>query len=346
MLKISRTFRPFALFLIFSIAMASCGNNKHKVDLGDIEVKIKAERYEDLIFSVKDLKDYQQLIEHDTVFFKYYLNNIIGDVTGGYRNPDQRSQAKGLVDFVNYPDMQDLLASVKTEYDDIAWIEDELSSAFTYYKYHFADKEVPEVITFVSPFRTGIAVFEGRLGIGLDMYLGDNFGPYQTPALNLPNYIIKKLRSDYIVPNAIKAWLLSEFEPVSGQDRFIDKILYEGKILYSMDALFPDMEDSLKIGYFEGELEWNKQNEFQIFEHINSNELLFTSNERSFIGLLQDGPFSKGAEIPQDAPPRIGAWLGWQIVRQYMDQNPNMTLTELWEEIDSEKILKESKYKP
>ena len=81
-------------------------------------------------------------------------------------------------------------------------------------------------------------------------------------------------------------------------------------------------------------------------DYINSKDLMFTSNERSFMGLIQDGPFSKGEGVPQEAPPRIAVWLGWQIVRAYMDQHPDLTLAQLWEEIDSEKILKESRYKP
>lgn len=303
-------------------------------------------RYEDWIFSVQDVNDYEQMYQQDTLFFKYYLNNIIGDVTGGYRAPSKELKARGLREFVQYEDIQDLYNEVKGKYEDMDDVKDDLEQAFTYYKYHFPDKEVPEVVTFISPFRSGIAVFEDKIGIGLDMYLGSDFEPYQTPALELPNYMVAKFRKDYIVPNTVKAWVLSEFEEKSDQDRFIDKIIYEGKVLYTMDALLVETPDSLKIGYFEGQLEWNKKNEFQIFDHVNSNDIMFTSDERAFLGLLSDGPFSKGEGIPQEAPPRVGAWLGWQIVRAYMDENPELSLKEMWAETDSEKILRESKYKP
>ena len=346
MLKNSTTFRLLAVFLIFSSVLTSCKKNKHKVDTGDIDVNIEIKRYEDWIFSVNDANDYEQMVKQDTLFFKYYLNNIIGDVTGGNRVTDRELKVRGLKEFIQYKDMQDLYQNVKKEYEDLSDIEKNLSQAFTYYKYHFPDREVPSVVTFVSPFRSGIACFENQIGIGLDMFLGADFEPYLTPALGLPDYMIKKFRREYIVPNAVKAWLLSEFDPPAGKDRLLDKMVYDGKILYTMDALLPDTRDSIKIGYFKGQLEWNREYEFQIFDYINSKDLMFTSNERSFMGLIQDGPFSKGEGVPQEAPPRIAVWLGWQIVRAYMDQHPDLTLAQLWEEIDSEKILKESRYKP
>ena len=55
---------------------------------------------------------------------------------------------------------------------------------------------------------------------------------------------------------------------------------------------------------------------------------------------------SHAAEIGQQAPGRIGAWVGWQIVRAYMQENPAVTLAQLLAEEDAQKILNGSKYKP
>jgi hypothetical protein len=346
MLKISRTIRVFAYILLISVLLQSCGDNKHQVNTGDIEVNIKIKRYEDRIFSVRDVNDFEQMYQGDTLFFKFYLNNIIGDVTGGRAITDKSLKTKGLVEFIKFKDMQDLYSVVKEKYEDVSDIEEDLSKAFTYYRFHFKDKPIPEVVTFISPFRSGIAIFEDKIGIGLDLFLGVDFEPYQTPALGFANYMIQKYKREQIVPNVIKSWMLTEFDPVKGKTRFLDKIIYEGKLLYTLDALLPNTPDSLKIGYTAGQLEWNEQNEFQIFDHVNSNDLLFTSNERSFVGLLQDGPFSKGNGIPQDSSPRIGAWLGWQMVRAYMTENPKTTLLQLWGKDDADKILRESRYKP
>ena len=58
-------------------------------------------------------------------------------------------------------------------------------------------------------------------------------------------------------------------------------------------------------------------------------------------------PFSKfNNEIEQESPGRIGAWIGWQIIRQYIKENPKVELKTLLEDMDGQKIFKDSKYKP
>jgi hypothetical protein len=57
-----------------------------------------------------------------------------------------------------------------------------------------------------------------------------------------------------------------------------------------------------------------------------------------------DGPFT--SVLSKQAPARIGHWVGWQIIRQYMNNNPDVSLEQLMQENDAQAILKKSKYKP
>ena len=57
-----------------------------------------------------------------------------------------------------------------------------------------------------------------------------------------------------------------------------------------------------------------------------------------------EGPFT--AAFSKESAPRIGYWIGWQIVRQYMKNNPEVTLQDLINETDSQLLLSKSKYKP
>jgi hypothetical protein len=57
-----------------------------------------------------------------------------------------------------------------------------------------------------------------------------------------------------------------------------------------------------------------------------------------------DGPFT--GSISKECPPRIAMWIGWQIVKSYMDHNEQVSLEELMNEKDAQKILSKSKYKP
>ena len=60
--------------------------------------------------------------------------------------------------------------------------------------------------------------------------------------------------------------------------------------------------------------------------------------------LTSDGPFT--SIFPQESPSRAGVWIGWQIIRKYMVENPNMTIQDLMNEKDAQLILAKSKYKP
>jgi uncharacterized protein YjaZ len=59
---------------------------------------------------------------------------------------------------------------------------------------------------------------------------------------------------------------------------------------------------------------------------------------------MNDGPFT--SEISQDSPGRLGIWVGWQIVDSYMRNNENVSIQELINEGDAQKILEQSFYKP
>ncbi len=344
---ISITKRLVTLLLSAGVMFISgCKKNKHKVDISNIEIDIDLQRYEDDIFGVENLEDYLGLDKKDPEFFSAYKGRIISFITGVNQGADSLVQYRGFSDFIQNKDMRDLYASCTTTFENMDTYFDQLETAFKFYRFHFPANNIPDIITYVAPFRYGAISMENKLCIELDMFLGADFEPYRTPSLQFPNYLVKKLKPDMLVPNAMKSWLVSEFEKDQTDQRFISEIIYEGKILYLMDALFPEMSDSLKIGYLNGQIEWNRHNESQIWENIVNNDLLFSTDQFQYMGMLHDGPFSKGANVPQESSPRIGVWAGWQVVRKYMDKHPGISLQELMEIKDPGIILKGSGYKP
>ncbi|MBI1307650.1 MAG: hypothetical protein GC181_13690 [Bacteroidetes bacterium] len=331
--------------ILFTFPGCKKDPRKHP-DVKGSEVKLKINRLEDDIMSVRSPEEYVALDLLDTLFILQYKTQIMGPVTGEGYVPPQES-ARGFVEFTSNKDMQDLYANIQKKYPDLKKEEKELSKAFTYFHYYFPKRTIPRLVTFMAPFSAATATSDETLAIGLDMYLGTDFEPYYSPNLQtFPQYKINRCRRDYIVPNAVKAWLLKEFEIDDNDRRLLNQMIYEGKILYAMDLLLPDMADSLKIGYAKGKIEWCEHNEGQIWNHIVSNDLLYSNEYQKFSGILTDGPFSKGMNVPPDSPPMIAVWAGWQIVRKYMEKNPEVSLKQLMDEKDSDKILKGSGYRP
>jgi uncharacterized protein YjaZ len=59
---------------------------------------------------------------------------------------------------------------------------------------------------------------------------------------------------------------------------------------------------------------------------------------------MGESPFIQG--FPEGSPSRIGHWLGWQIVKAYMLNNPKIPIKELMRNNNMQQILDASKYKP
>ena len=86
------------------------------------------------------------------------------------------------------------------------------------------------------------------------------------------------------------------------------------------------------------------KNEAHVWAAIISNRMLFTTDGKLIRSFMADGPFT--AEFSKDAPARLGEWLGWQIVRKYFENQPNLSLQDVMTEKDPQKILNISGYKP
>jgi uncharacterized protein YjaZ len=56
-------------------------------------------------------------------------------------------------------------------------------------------------------------------------------------------------------------------------------------------------------------------------------------------------PFSKFyLEIDNESPGRVGQWIGWQIVRSFMENN-KVSMQEMIK-MDAKELFEKSKYKP
>ena len=122
-------------------------------------------------------------------------------------------------------------------------------------------------------------------------------------------------------------------------------MIYHGKELYLKDKLIPNFTDAAKIAYTEEQMAWCKENEEQMWRYFIENNLLYEANVKNEHRFVNDAPFSKFyLEIDNESPGRVGQWLGWQIVRSYMENN-DVTLDQLLK-TEPTVIFNKSKYKP
>ena len=313
----------------------ACMPDKNKVDVSEIEVSIQAHRLErDLAENFHNNSFLQK--KYGTFFdlFTYQLLHL--------GTPDTMLLKNRLGDFVHDPDITNILADVKMMYADYSVVNDELTEGFRHYRYYFPEKIVPEVITYVSGFNYAVVCADSALGIGLDMYLGSDSKYY--PSLQLPEYKIRKMRKEYIAMDAMRGWGQSEWEMDPAKTDLISQIVYQGRMQYFLDRILPDMHDTLKFGYTLKQLEWCEASEKSIWSFLVDQQLLF-STEAALIGkYVNDGPTTNG--FPKESPGNIGAWIGYRIVKEFMEKHSGVSLQQLMSENDYQKIFRESNYKP
>ncbi len=340
-----RNSQTYLFFFICFIA-ASC-NNKKGPDVSQINLKISVERFDRELNKVNTsnltLKT-EQLRKKYTWFYDDYMEQILS-VGSPSSDPSYLTM---LASVLQNKDYLELRSSVEKTYPDFSPHEQNLVDAFKHVRYYFPKQRIPRLITFISGFAIQTPIGNDYIGIGLDMFLGTQ-GERFYPALrqSIPQYIARRFTPENITPRVIEAFVREDMFTEDDKDRsLISKMIYNGKVLYMMDAFMPEVQDTLKIGYTAQQMQWCKDNEGGIWAYFLENELLFDTDYMKIQKYLAEAPFTPGLGENSESAPKLGVWTGWQIVRAYMEKNPDITLQKLMLEKDAQKILTESKYKP
>lgn len=334
-------YKTYLLFIFFVIIFSSCRQNPLKVNISDIKTKAEIIRFDDELFNIplKDtLAELSEIRDKHPEFFDLFTWRVIG-VGGIYEENFPESISEFLTDTM----ILNVRTIVNEQFSDFKKFKTELIRAFKYYQYHFPEKELPVIYTMVSGFNQSVVTAENIIGISLDKYLGRDCNYYKQLS-NVPMYKIKNMHSEKLVSDVAYAWGLTEFEEQGECTTVLDHFVYYGKLMYFVDAMLPEMHDSLKIGYTTEQLKWCKNNEPQMWNFLIENKMLFSNKRMDILRFTNDAPHTTG--FPAESPGRSGIWIGWQIVRQYMKKHKEVTVSDLMKNSDYQQILNDSKYFP
>ncbi|MGV8945071.1 MAG: gliding motility lipoprotein GldB [Lutibacter sp.] len=218
----------------------------------------------------------------------------------------------------------------------------QIADLFKHVKYYHSNFESPKIITLISnlDYQNKIVYADSLLFVSLDMYLGKNSEVYQ----DFPEYLSQNFNKSQLVVDMANA-IGEHYYPANKSRLFLDMVIDAGKRMYLTDSYLPLVSDANKIGYTDENLEWAMANESQIWKYFIENKILYSTDSKLDDRFLADAPFSKFyIDIDKESPGRIGVWLGWQIVRSYIENN-DVTLQQLLQ-TNGEEIFKNSKYKP
>jgi len=324
---------PVVLALLL---MASCTSSNYKFpqeEINSTDVNINIKRYGKALFEL-DTNNFRNELKGIKNEFPVFLNADLDDTA----NINQ------LYDYVTDTQLLKVYHKVAEVYPDIDQLGNKLSNAFGRYQSYFPEARIPEVYTYISGLHYEMPVWKNDsvLIIGLDLYLGEDFEIYRE--IGLPHYKVMWMNNQELPVDVMKTIYLDDVAPQNKKKTLLDYMVEGGKMLSFIDAVLPDIPDTLKICYTSDKLDWARTNEKKIWGFFIEKNLLYTTGYQTITKFIQDGPFTAG--FSNKSPSRLGIFIGWQITNKFLNHNPDVTLQQFMKMTDSQEILKKSAYRP
>jgi len=332
--------KRFLFYLSLFLVLIACKRNPLKINVSDVPMELKIKHLDvDLLKLNEDQIEaaVPELKRSYGEFFDIFTYRMIS--IGG---TEQENFPELLYSFVGDTLLISKLKVNVSEKIDTILFRKELEKAFKYYKHYFPQKEIPAVYTCISGLNQSVVISTNLIGVSLDKYLGNQSPFYEQ--LGLPAYKRRNMHQQRICPEVMYGWAATEWTKADNANNLLSHMIHEGKMMFFMDAVMPELHDSLKIGFSKKNLDFCEKNEAHMWTYLAEHKELYSTDRMSIKRFIDDGPFT--ASFTNESPGRTGVWLGWQIVRSYMKQHPEVKLADLMNNHDSQGILNQSGYQP
>lgn len=343
--------RLIQLFILFLITLLiSCDSDSKVIapDVSNIDIDLEVQRFDEALSNIDTLNIHQSYVELNQRFpelTELYFKRLVP-----LYNNNQDSFYHNLKGFLTDKRIRSIATTTQETYPDLNFLNKEITSALKFYKYYFPNKVLPEFYSFYSEFSYQPIIFNGRLdkdaiGIGLDMFLGNDFDYKSIDPTNpvFSSYLARTYNKEHLTKKTIDVLV----EDIVGQPpgkRFIDQMINRGKKTFVLKMLLPFVHDSIIHEYTQEQLSWVDKNELQIWDFFLEQNIMYETNHFKITKYLDYSPSSKG--MPTESPGRTGSYMGYKIVEAFMNRNEDVTVQELINYKDSQQLLERSKYKP
>ena len=334
-------FRYLCIYLLTIVITFYGCNSKSFGMVGDSEL-IHVNRFDSALF---------QWIESDDVTIPAELKSkypLMLDVFGKSLFKAEYTEESTLFNYIiNYysePTLRSLYKDAMSFYSEDSQVTKEvvkeLSYGFIQIKQLFPSMQIPAIYMHVSGLHQSIIVADSLLSFSIDKYMGSDYPPY----INFVNsyHQRKSMTPERMIKDGLSGWLKSEY-PYKGNDNvLLERMIYEGKIIYMLIKTGYDYNFKNITSTTEDEYKWFLGYESTLWTTIIERKHLFTPDIATTLRYFQPYP---STFISEDAPGNLGNFIGYRIVERYMKQTKS-TCEELMNNNDAQDILQKSKYKP
>lgn len=333
-----KLFNLLAIAAVLLVAASCSKNEKRTADISGMDIDFHITRYDSLFWNIDTAQVNAEFLRLDSLYpgmTEIYISHVM--MMGKLDDPQAAVEYNN---FHRYPAVVAVHDSVFSAYSDISDIEAELKPAILRMQSLLPHIQIPEFYTHVSFFNQNIIVGDGFISLSLDNYLGPDFSLYDSAGIY--TYLRPNMRREKIATDYITAIISSEYLSNPSANLLSDMI-YCGKVLYATSCMFPDVDDAIIMGYTPDQLDWARTNESELWRELVESHVIYTTNVIDKNKFTHDGPFTQ--PFGQESPSRLGAYIGWQIVRSYMRHNQDVTLIQLMQDNNAQEILNKSNYK-
>jgi gliding motility-associated lipoprotein GldB len=315
--------KKFTFVFLFVIVIVSC-NKKSKIEqkVDEIPVDIKVERF-------------------DKAFFETPVNNL-SDLKNKYPAFFSSQVADSVwTNKMTNPLWRELYNEVQKRYSNFDKEKSEIEALFRHVKYYYPKTKIPKVITLIYEMDNKYkAIYADSLVlISLEMYLGKNHKFYE-----YPEYIKQSFEPSQMLPDIVQDFSVRKIKPPVDKN-LLSLMIYAGKQLYFKQMLLPEVSDEDIICYTPEQFKWCTEHEADTWRFLIDKQMLYNTDPKMAQRFINPAPFSKfGLESDNQTPGKVGAWLGWQIVKAFMENN-EVSMTQMLG-MDAKEIFQKSKYKP
>lgn len=338
-----------SIVCIVALAMSwiACSGGKEKQpDVSTIKIVLQTQRLDRDLYRIDTnhiAASLPELKRQYPNFLDFYLDTLMGFGIQQNYTDTNRAINEGLHSFLTYKDYRDLFDTVAKHYPNTNELESELTKGFQFLQHYYPKYQLPKIVYFVSGLANwGVVSYEGVLGIGLDMFLGTKYPFYAS--VGQPDYMYINFRPESIAPSVFST-IYNDFHPFEDEEKtLLEMMIQKGKQQYFVEKMLPETPLADRIGYTTAQLEWCEKNEAMIYNFFLNNQLMFEKNWSKMRRFVVYAPNTQG--MPAESPGNIGTWLGLQMVKAYVKENPGLSLEQLFAEKNAEQFLRKAKYKP
>lgn len=321
------------------LLFGSCNTDLLEVDINGVEVQTKFTHLDSILFytPISELPETRKNLNATIQeIFDYQIGYCmrIGKV-------EDTAFTASITQYRQDPAIIKLEQEIAQEFASLNKERNNLIVGLRTLKAHLPQAKIPSQIVFQNTlFNSSAFCTENEIGIGLEQYLGKKSATVKSlPSEPFYDWIKEGFDRTYMERDAILSWVITHILPeVSGN--LAEEMIYYGKALYITEAAFPKFDKHIILRYNKSDYKWANDNEYSLWKYLVDENSLFKTDERMLANMVKEGPFTPG--LPEKGPDRLGQFLGWKMVRNYM-QKTKISIAELID-IPYNEILQ--KYEP